>query len=139
MKYVHVMQQFIKPQGGEKFAVWFMVVSNDKQLPPGHYAMTPCTLEQAKVYAKSIDAELVGTDAEEKPVTVPRNGRKGKCMGVNKKPSAKCLNDARKACAVKPYNTPSNYLFGDGYFAQSCRDKYGERMWNMACEMVRAE
>ena len=137
MKYVHVMHQFIKPKDGEKFALWYMVVSNDKELPPGHYTMTPCTLDHAKAYAKRIDAELVGIGAMENPV--PSAPRKGKCKGVNNKPSAKCLDDARKACAVAPYNTPSNYLFGDSYFSKSCRDKYGDRRWDLACKMVREE
>lgn len=141
MKYVHVMQQFIKPEGGEKFAIWYMVVSDDKELHPGHHVMTPCTLEQAKAYAARIGAELVGTGAIQtikvtKPAK-PRNNQKS-CKGV-KRPNAKCLDDARKACGVKPYNQPGNYLMGDGYFSKSCRDKYGEYYWNLACKMVREE
>lgn len=53
--------------------------------------------------------------------------------------SANCMKDARKALGAYPYNEGTNYLVGDGYFSRSCRDKYGDRMWDEACEIVRKE
>ena len=55
------------------------------------------------------------------------------------KPSARAKSDARMLLGKGVYNTPGNYLFGDGYFAKSCLDKYGEKDWNAACEAVRLE
>jgi hypothetical protein len=54
-------------------------------------------------------------------------------------PSSNCLRDARKACGVAPYNDSGNYLVGDGYFSNDCRKTYGDKMWDLACEMVRGE
>lgn len=54
-------------------------------------------------------------------------------------PSSKCLDDARKSLGKYPYNEGTNYLVGDGYFSRSCRDKYGDHMWDEACEIVRKE
>lgn len=48
-----------------------------------------------------------------------------------------CVEDAKKACGVYPYNEGSNYLAGDGYFSRSCIDKYGEKQWKQACDLVR--
>lgn len=53
--------------------------------------------------------------------------------------SANCMKDARKALGVFPYDEPGNYLVGDGYFSRDCIGKYGEKMWNVACEIVRKE
>lgn len=53
--------------------------------------------------------------------------------------SANCMRDARKALGVFPYDEPGNYLVGDGYFSRSCIGKYGQKMWDAACEQVRNE
>jgi hypothetical protein len=53
--------------------------------------------------------------------------------------SANCMRDARKALGVFPYDEPGNYLVGDGYFSRDCIGKYGEKMWNAACEQVQNE
>lgn len=62
-----------------------------------------------------------------------------KQKSTKRQPSSKCLDDARKALGKYPYNEGTNYLVGDGYFSRSCRDKYGDRMWDEACEIVRKE
>ena len=62
-----------------------------------------------------------------------------KQKSTKRQPSSKCLDDARKALGKYPYNEGTNYLVGDGYFSRSCRDKYGDRMWNEAYEIVRKE
>ena len=54
-------------------------------------------------------------------------------------PSSSCLRDAKKARGVFPYDEPGNYLVGDGYFARDCISKYGEKMWDYACELVRKQ
>lgn len=53
--------------------------------------------------------------------------------------SANCMKDARKALGVFPYDEPGNYLVGDGYFSRSCISKYGQKMWDAACEQVQNE
>lgn len=53
--------------------------------------------------------------------------------------SANCMRDARKALGVFPYDEPGNYLVGDGYFSRSCIGKYGQKMWDAACEQVQNE
>lgn len=62
-----------------------------------------------------------------------------KQKSTKRQPSSKCLDDARKALGRYPYNEGTNYLVGDGYFSRSCRDKYGDCMWDEACEIVRKE
>lgn len=54
-------------------------------------------------------------------------------------PSNSCMRDAKKALGLPPYDQPGNYLVGDGYFSLDCRRKYGDRMWDYACELLRKE
>lgn len=54
-------------------------------------------------------------------------------------PSSSCMDAARKFCGVAPYNEPGNYIVGDGYFANDCRKKYGDKNWERACALVREE
>lgn len=69
----------------------------------------------------------------------PKQPKSKAPQGAKPAPSSKCLKDARMAMGAAPYNEPGNYLVGDGYFSQSCVGKYGQRMWDTACEMVRKE
>lgn len=39
--------------------------------------------------------------------------------------AAKIRDDLAKLDGKPPYNTPSNYCWGDGYFASSLEQKYG--------------
>lgn len=39
-----------------------------------------------------------------------------------------CLDDLRRLYALPPYNGSTNYVAHDGYFAQSIRDGYDEKL-----------
>lgn len=41
-------------------------------------------------------------------------------------------DDLKKLYGLPPYNTPTNMVYGDGYFARSLKNKYGEEAVNKA-------
>lgn len=147
-KYLHLIRQKITV-GPTVLKQYFMVVSNQDTLPPGHHTVVPCTYEMAVAHANEIGATIVGEPYEEDMSRTEADVKqsyknvvkkvKPKVEGKAKQPSKACLNDARKAMGVAPYNQGVNYLVGDGYFAMSCIKKYGEVMWDRACEIVRGE
>lgn len=53
--------------------------------------------------------------------------------------NSNCLRDARKALGKKPYDGGGNYLVGDGYFSRDCANKYGDKQWQAALDLVRGE
>lgn len=69
---------------------------------------------------------------------VPKKPDSGMMYGMSR-PSHACLDAARKLLGKGQYNTGTNYLVGDGYFANDCRKKYGERNFERACDIVRDE
>lgn len=147
MKYVHFLtNSFNVTNSTEVFSMTYMVVSETRQLVPGHYTMTPVSYDQAKAYADKIGAEFIGCRLEQPPVnnrkqrkaeTVIHGGRGGGKSQVNI--PLKALDDARRIQGKGKYNTFTNFCYGDGYFARSCIDKYGERVWEKANEIVRGE
>lgn len=48
--------------------------------------------------------------------------------------SPECQQDADKLCGVPPFDTFSNLVYGDGYFAKDRQNHYGEIMWAKACK-----
>ena len=149
MKYVHFLSNTFRPRGcTESFTMTYMVLSDHKQLKPGHHMMTPASYETAKTYADKVGAEFVGPAVE--PVVEAAKNRKetrkekvlfggrsgGKSQG---NVPLKALDDARKIQGKGKYNSFTNYCYGDGYFARSCIDKYGEKVWEMANKIVSEE
>lgn len=143
MKYVHFIVNTFRPsRSTQMFTVTYMVLSDTRQLPPGQYTLVPATYDQAKQYADSIGAEFIGCKPD--PVEQPKvkaklfhGGRGGGKSQANV--PLKALDDARKIQGKGKYNTFTNYCFGDGYFARSCIDKYGAKVWEMANEIVSGE
>lgn len=47
----------------------------------------------------------------------------------------KCVEDIKMLNGFEPYNTPSNIVYADVYFAKSIKDKYSKEMiqeaWNV--------
>ena len=46
------------------------------------------------------------------------------------------IDDAKKAIGAHPYDGPTNYLVGDGYFHQDCVRRHGAEVWGAACDKV---
>lgn len=44
---------------------------------------------------------------------------------LTKEQKKSAVDDLKKLCGDKPYNTGSNIVTGDGYFAKSLEHKYG--------------
>lgn len=123
-----------KKDQGRVMGAFREVVSKVK-VTPKHTVEVPWTWGGADVeaFAKEV-LPFVPSPKEVSPK------RAANAQGNSKhQPSSKCLDDARKALGKYPYNEGTNYLVGDGYFSRSCRDKYGDRMWDEACEIVRKE
>ena len=95
------------------------------------YARIPTVIDEAHHPVKP--GEFTNLSKRSKKATQPRTPTK------RPMPSSSCMRDAKKACGVAPYDVPGNYLVGDGYFANDCRKKYGEKMWDYACELVRKQ
>lgn len=49
---------------------------------------------------------------------------------------ADLLDMLRKLNGLEPYNTPTNYLYGDGYFAASIQQKYSLEQINQAADAL---
>lgn len=60
----------------------------------------------------------------EKPTSAPANV------------PADLLDMLRKLNGLEPYNTPTNYLYGDGYFAASIQQKYSLEQINQAADAL---
>lgn len=106
----------------------------------------PESLEPAKVYPWEEKKVSYETDQPGNELTYLVKQKEEVARKVEKRMpqrpvhvSANCMRDARKAAGVFPYDEPGNYLVGDGYFSRSCIGKYGEKMWNAACEQVQNE
>lgn len=48
------------------------------------------------------------------------------------------MKDARILLGVKPYDGPTNYCRGDGYFGVACEHKYGKAIFDEALRRVQA-
>lgn len=139
----------VREDGLDKAYDWFMELSKTENLNPReqmHIVLlaggiresveqgfknsveVPWTWNAPKVNVIADEANIIHGTKE-----LPKQKR------TKSQPSSKCLDDARKALGRYPYNEGTNYLVGDGYFSRSCRDKYGYRMWDEACEIVRKE
>lgn len=139
----------VREEGLDKAYDWFMELSKTENLNPReqmHIVLlaggiresveqsfknsveVPWTWNAPKVNVIADEANIIHGTKE-----LPKQKR------TKSQPSSKCLDDARKALGKYPYNEGTNYLVGDGYFSRSCRDKYGDRMWDEACEIVRKE
>lgn len=69
---------------------------------------------------------------------VPTKTDRGLVRSVTR-PSHACLEAARMLLGKGEYSTSGNYLVGDGYFANDCRKKFGEKNFERACDIVRGE
>ena len=139
----------VREDGLDKAYNWFMELSKTENLNPReqmHIVLlaggiresveqdfknsveVPWTWNAPKVNVIADEANIIHGTKE-----IPKQN------STKRQPSSKCLDDARKALGKYPYNEGTNYLVGDGYFSRSCRDKYSDRMWDEACEIVRKE
>lgn len=116
-----------KKEQGKVMGAFREVISKVK-VTPKHSVEVPWTWNAPKVNVIADEANIIHDPKE-----------RAKQNSTKRQPSSKCLDDARKALGKYPYNEGTNYLVGDGYFSRSCRDKYGDRMWDEACEIVRKE
>lgn len=139
----------VREEGLDKAYDWFMELSKTENLNPReqmHIVLLAGGIRESveQGFKNSVEvpwtwnAPKVNVIADEANII---HGTKElpKQKSTKRQPSSKCLDDARKALGKYPYNEGTNYLVGDGYFSRSCRDKYGDRMWNEACEIVRKE
>ena len=51
----------------------------------------------------------------------------------------KCIDDLRKFNRLPPYDTPSNYVAGDGYFANWLEEEYPQEVLEEAQEVISKE
>ena len=139
----------VREEGLDKAYNWFMELSKTENLNPReqmHIVLLAGGIRESveQGFKNSVEvpwtwnAPKVNVIADEANII---HGTKElpKQKSTKRQPSSKCLDDARKALGKYPYNEGTNYLVGDGYFSRSCRDKYGDRMWDEACEIVRKE
>lgn len=139
----------VREEGLDKAYDWFMELSKTENLNPReqmHIVLLAGGIRESmeQGFKNSVEvpwtwnAPKVNVIADEANII---HGTKElpKQKSTKRQPSSKCLDDARKALGKYPYNVGTNYLVGDGYFSRSCRDKYGDRMWDEACEIVRKE
>lgn len=139
----------VREDGLDKAYDWFMELSKTENLNPReqmHIVLLAGGIRESveQGFKNSVEvpwtwnAPKVNVIADEANII---HGTKEipKQKSTKRQPSSKCLDDARKALGKYPYNEGTNYLLGDGYFSRSCRDKYGDRMWDEACEIVRKE
>lgn len=139
----------VREEGLDKAYDWFMELSKTENLNPReqmHIVLLAGGIRESteQGFKNSVEvpwtwnAPKVNVIADEANII---HGTKEipKQKSTKRQPSSKCLDDARKALGKYPYNEGTNYLVGDGYFSRSCRDKYGDRMWDEACEIVRKE
>lgn len=139
----------IREDGLDKAYDWFMELSKTENLNPReqmHIVLLAGGIRESveQGFKNSVevpwtwDTPKVNVIADEANII---HGTKElpKQKSTKRQPSSKCLDDARKALGKYPYNEGTNYLVGDGYFSRSCRDKYGDRVWDEACEIVRKE
>lgn len=144
----HLMTK-VREDGLDKAYDWFMELSKTENLNPReqmHIVLLAGGIRESveQGFKNSVEvpwtwnAPKVNVIADEANII---HGAKElpKQKSTKRQPSSKCLDDARKALGKYPYNEGTNYLVGDGYFSRSCRDKYGDRMWDEACEIVRKE
>lgn len=139
----------VREDGLDKAYDWFMELSRAENLNPReqmHIILLAGGIRESveQGFKNSVEvpwtwnAPKVNVIADEANII---HGTKGlaKQKSTKRQPSSKCLDDARKALGKYPYNEGTNYLVGDGYFSRRCRDKYGDRLWDEACEIVRKE
>lgn len=139
----------VREDGLDKAYDWFMELSKTENLNPReqmHIVLLAGGIRESveQGFKNSVEvpwtwkAPKVNVIADEANIIRDPKER-AKQNSTKRQPSSKCLDDARKALGKYPYNEGTNYLVGDGYFSRSCRDKYGDRVWNEACEIVRKE
>ncbi|WII71745.1 hypothetical protein QJS83_14870 [Bdellovibrio sp. 22V] len=104
----------------------------------GRFDNIPCRTDDLE---KDMRAVEKSRERRNKAETLLCGGRgRGKSV-IDKavRVSEAALKAARMIQGKPPYNTWTNYCYGDGYFARSCIDKFGEKMWEAANELVRGE
>lgn len=139
----------IREEGLDKAYDWFMELSKTENLNPReqmHIVLLAGGIRESveQGFKNSVEVPWTWNTPKVNVIADEANiihGTKAlpKQKSTKRQPSSKCLDDARKALGKYPYNEGTNYLVGDGYFSRSCRDKYGDRMWDEACEIVRKE
>lgn len=139
----------VREDGLDKAYDWFMELSKTENLSPReqmHIVLLAGGIRESteQGFKNSVEvpwtwnAPKINVIADEANI-IHGTKERAKQNSTKRQPSSKCLDDARKALGKYPYNVGTNYLVGDGYFSRSCRDKYGDRMWDEACEIVRKE
>ena len=48
----------------------------------------------------------------------------------------KCVDKLKMLRGLKPYNTSSNFCYGDGYFAESIKKEFSKEMIAEALEII---
>lgn len=139
----------VREEGLDKAYDWFMELSKTENLNPReqmHIVLLAGGIRESmeQGFKNSVEVPWTWNTPKVNVIADEANiihGTKelAKQKSTKRQPSSKCLDDARKALGKYPYNEGTNYLVGDGYFSRSCRDKYGDRLWDEACEIVRKE
>lgn len=104
-----------------------------------HLTKLPHRIKDLEKDMRAVQKQRERRQAQE--TKVMHGGRGGGKSEVAKavRVSEAALKSARMIQGKPPYNTFTNYCYGDGYFARSCIDKFGEAMWAAANEIVRGE
>lgn len=135
MKYLHYFEINIAHL---YMKVGYGCITQTEILEPGHYSVFMITEEEARSVAKENGYKFMNGKVKETVKAAPVQEKKEPKAAL-REPSAKCLDDARRIQGKGKYNSFGNFCYGDGYFAQSCIHKYGEKMWNRANEIVSNE
>lgn len=108
--------------------IGYACVCSTDTMSSGYHAVTSMTFDEARATAKKNGYTFIDSRVKDQ-----------KAASGKRTPSARCLDDARRIQGKGEYRSMMNYCYGDGYFARSCIDKYGEAMWKEANEIVRNE
>lgn len=148
MNHIELMQLGMTLKGKEPFKLRpvrmrtrknSITQSRDLSVNEDRFIKVPCRIKDLEKDKRAVQKQRMRSLAQE--AKVMHGGRGGGKSVVAKaaRVSEAALKDARMIQGKPPYNTWTNYYMGDGYFARSCIDKYGEAMWAAANEIVRGE
>ena len=132
MKYLHYFEMNVSHL---YMKVGYCILTQTDVVQSGNHNVIMMSESEAREIAKANGYKFLNCRIDQQPDLLSKRVAEQKSRG--KQPSKKCLDDARKSCGVKPYNTMTNYCWGDGYFSMACINKYGEELWDLACKMVR--
>lgn len=134
MKYLHYFEVNI---GHLYMKVGYGCVTETEIMEPGYHNVFMITEDEARSVARKNGYRFMNGKIKHQKAATEEKVQKA--ASGKRMPSAKCLDDARRIQGKGKYRSMMNFCYGDGYFARSCIDKYGEAMWKEANEIVRNE